>query len=362
MARAVHVDCSEACIMETSDERNRRMSKKMHLLLVLFSTLFVLGMATFIESSAWAKAGGGGSKGSRGSKSFSSPQMPSSPSPGSPGMSTPGRNPLPTSPTQPSGAFLSRSPFMQGLAGGLAGGMIGSLLFGGMGHASPGGVAGGGIGFFEIALLGLLLYLAYRFFNKRRVQNAPVSAYHADGGSPQPGASSSYLQPGTQYGSIPVPAPAPGYGELGRGLDHIQRSDPAFEEDRFKETVQDIFFRSQAGWTNRSLDGLEGILSNEMAAHFRQEFESMKQRGVINHLENIAIRRVELAEAWQEAGKDYITVLITANLLDYVVDARTREVVEGDKLNPVKFQEFWTLCRDIGSSRWQLSAINQVER
>jgi predicted lipid-binding transport protein (Tim44 family) len=336
------------------------MNKKMHLFLV-FSTLFVFGMATVIESSAWARAGGGGSAGNRGSRSFSSPQMPSSPSSGSTGLSTPGRNPSPAGPTQPSGGLLSRSPFMQGLAGGLAGGMIGNLLFGGMGHASPGGVAGGGIGFFEIALLGLLLYLAYRFFKKRRVQNAPASAYYADGGSPQPGVSSSYLQTGTQSGSIPASAPAPGYGEPGRGLDHIKRNDPAFREETFKETVQDLFFRIQAGWTNRSLDGIEGILTYEMATFFRRRFESMGQKGLINRLENIAIRRVELAEAWQEAGKDYVTVLITANLLDYVVDAATRKVVEGDKLNPVKFQELWTLCRDIGSARWQLSAINQVE-
>lgn len=298
--------------------------------------------------------------GSRGSKSFSSPQMPSSPSPSAPGMSAPGRSQVPGSPAQPSGGFFSRSPFMQGLAGGLAGGMIGSLLFGGMGHASPGGVAGGGIGFFEIALLGLLLYLAYRFFKKRRMQNAAVSGYHSDGGSPQVDSYSGYPQTGFPYGS--GPAQEPGYGEPERGLDNIRRYDPAFDEERFKETVQDLFFRIQAGWTNRSLDGIESILTIEMSEFFRQEFESMRQRNVINRLENIAIRKVELAEAWQETGKDYITVLITANLLDYTVDALTREVVDGDKLNPVKFQEFWTFCRDIGSPKWQLSAINQVER
>ncbi len=98
-----------------------------------------------------------------------------------------------------------------------------------------------------------------------------------------------------------------------------------------------------------------------MTELFRQEFDSMRQRGVINRLENIAIRKVELAEAWQEAGTDYITVLITANLLDYTVDATTREVVGGDKLGPVKFQEHWTFCRDVGSPKWQLSAISQVE-
>ena len=337
------------------------MSKKMHLLFV-FSTLFVFGMVTVIESSAWARAGGGGSAGNRGSKSFSSPQMPSNPSSGSTGLSTPGRNPQPGGPTQPSGGFLSRSPFLQGMAGGLAGGMIGSLLFGATGHASPGGVVPGGIGFFEIALLALLLYLAYRFFRKRRSQNAPLLGYYADEGSPRADAFSVYPRTGTQCGSIPAPAPAPGYGELGRGLDHIKRNDPTFREDAFKETVQDLFFRIQAGWTNRSLDGIESILTHEMATFFRREFESMRQKGLINRLENIAIRKVELAEAWQEAGKDHVTVLITANLLDYVMDAATREVVEGDKLNPVKFQELWTLCRDIGSARWQLSAINQVER
>jgi predicted lipid-binding transport protein (Tim44 family) len=267
---------------------------------------------------------------------------------------------MPGSPAQPSGSFFSRSPFLQGMAGGLAGGMIGSLLFRGTGHASPGGVAGGGIGFIEIALLGLLLYLAYRFFKKRRMQNAAVSGYYADGGSPHPDGYSGYPQTGYQYGSGPALEPASGYGELEQGLDHIRHYDPAFEEDRFKETVQDLFFRIQAGWTNRSLDGIEGIVTHEMADFLRQEFESMKQRGVINRLENIAIRKVELAEAWQEAGKDYITALVTANLLDYTVDATTRKLVDGDKLNPVKFQEFWTFCREIGSSRWQLSAINQV--
>ena len=86
----------------------------------------------------------------------------------------------------------------------------------------------------------------------------------------------------------------------------------------------------------------------------------MKQKGMTNRLENIAVRKVEISEAWQETGKDFVTVLFTANLLDYSVDDKTGQVVEGDKLNPVKFQEFWTFCRDVGGSKWQLSAINQM--
>jgi predicted lipid-binding transport protein (Tim44 family) len=98
-----------------------------------------------------------------------------------------------------------------------------------------------------------------------------------------------------------------------------------------------------------------------MEEYFSGEFTRMKRLRVINRLENIAVRRVEPAEVWQESGRDFITVLFTANLLDYTMDELTGEVVNGDKLNPVKFQEFWTLSREIGDRHWQLSGINQLD-
>ncbi|MHC1742711.1 MAG: Tim44 domain-containing protein [Syntrophobacteraceae bacterium] len=251
---------------------------------------------------------------------------------------------------------------MQGLAGGLAGGMIGSLLFGGMGHASSGGVAGGGIGFFEIVIVALLLYLTYRFFKKRRMRHETAAGYQLDGAAAYQGGEPPSQEWGQQARSSLHQDDALHEGEVRRGLDHITRYDPAFDGEGFKETAQDLFFRIQAGWTNRSIDGIEAILTPEMADFFNGEFASMKQKGIVNHLENIAIRKVELTEAWQETGKDYITILITANLLDYTVDVATREVVEGSKIVPVKFQEFWTFCREVGAPKWQLSAINQVER
>ena len=341
------------------------MKKKVHLILV-FATLFAFAGAMFMETNAWARAGGGGGSGSRGARSFSSPQMPSSPSRVSPGVGSPSQSPLSRNPAQPSGGFFSRSPFLQGMAGGLAGGMLGSLLFGGVGHASPGGHGGGGIGLMDIAILGLIVYLAYRFFRKRRLQNAAAPGYYTTADAPPssvepPYSQTPYSQNVQPYSYGEVPGTPPPYGEVEQGIEQLRRHDPYFDEEKFKETAQDLFFRIQAGWMNRSLEGIENILTREMAEFFQREFESMKQKGIINRLENIAIRRVELTEAWQEPGKDFITVLFTANLLDYTVDAATREVVKGDRLNPVKFQEFWTFCRESGAPGWRLSAISQME-
>jgi predicted lipid-binding transport protein (Tim44 family) len=322
--------------------------------------MVVFAATILLECAAWARAGGGGSMGSRGSRSFSTPSMPSSPSPGSPpsgsgsGMSMPPRQPS-------TGGTFSRSPFMQGLAGGLAGGMLGSLLFGGIGHASPGGFGGGGIGLLDMLVLGLLVFFLWKFIKRRR-EASPAAAYHRqDDGGYGAAAYSSTEQPGASY-----PAAAGGaygadpYDQIQRGFDQIRQFDPAFNANDLKEMVQDIFFRVQAGWMNRSLDGILDLLTPEMSRYFAGELDGMKQAGKTNRLENIAIRKVEPAEVWQEAGKDFVTVLFTANLLDFTIDDATGQVVEGDRMNPVKFEEFWTFARDIGSSSWQLSAIQQT--
>ncbi|MCE5333949.1 MAG: Tim44 domain-containing protein [Desulfobacteraceae bacterium] len=223
------------------------------------------------------------------------------------------------------------------------------MLFGGFGHASSsgGGFGGSGISLFEIIVIGALIYFGMKWFRRRRAEQQ--ASYYEDTSAGQQ----------QQYFGQPAYAP-PEPDELERGLDEIRRYDASFNVETFKETVEDMFFRIQAAWMNRNLSGAEQLLSPEMTAYFLSEFSKMKQQGQTNRLENIAVRKVEPSEAWQESGQDYITVLFTANLLDYTVNDQTGEVVSGDKLNPVKFQEFWTFCRDIGGTQWQLSGINQM--
>lgn len=329
------------------------MKKKGLYLAVLFSVIFLFGIATVLESSAWARAGGGSSSGSRGSRSFSSPSAPPSrpspsPSPSSPSPSSPYRAPGAPPPSAPSG-----SPFWQGMAGGVAGGLIGNMLFGGRGYAGPGYGGGGGYGgpgLLDLLIIGVGIYFLMKYLKRRREQRADSYFYGESAMSPQ----QPYYGGGQQEYAPPM-------DEVTQGFEELKRFDPGFTEERFKETAEDLFFRIQAGWMNRSLDGIEGLLAPEMKSFFAGEFTRLKQSGRINKLENIAVRKVEPSEVWQEAGKDFVTVLFTANLLDYTVDDKTGRVVEGDKLNPVKFQEFWTFCRDIGTQQWQLTAINQVD-
>jgi predicted lipid-binding transport protein (Tim44 family) len=123
----------------------------------------------------------------------------------------------------------------------------------------------------------------------------------------------------------------------------------------------DHFFKIQGAWANRDMSGVNNLLIEEMSGIIQGDAEKLKSERKMNRLENIAVRSVEMLEAWQESGRDYITVRFYANLLDYTVDESTGQVVSGSKTEPVKFEEYWTFTRPVGNNSWKLSAINQAE-
>ena len=92
----------------------------------------------------------------------------------------------------------------------------------------------------------------------------------------------------------------------------------------------------------------------------RPDCDRLRGQGRINRLDNIAVRSVTVTEAWQESGQDYVTAHFLANLLDYTVDEASGQVVEGNRTEPVKFEEYWTFVRPVGPNAWKLSAIQQA--
>ncbi len=308
--------------------------------LMVFSLFFFVTYV--LELDAYARAGGGRSSGSRGSRSYSSPKSPSS-SPSSPSRQAA------TAPSAP--APSSGGGFMRGMAGGLVGGMIGGMLFRSLGFGSGDGIGGGGIGLFEIVLIGVILYGIWWYIKKRRreAEAAASPAAYRTMSMPEP------PQPlfGPAYGQQPTGEP------LDKETGHIRQMDSSFDEQKFKDQSMDAFFKVQGAWANRDMSSIRKVLTDEMYRILQSDADELRGKKQINRLENIAVRNVEISEVWQEAGKDFITVRFTANLLDYTTDEATGAVVSGSKTEPVKFEEFWTFARPVGSNPWQLSAINQ---
>jgi predicted lipid-binding transport protein (Tim44 family) len=237
--------------------------------------------------------------------------------------------------------------------GGMMGGILGGMLFRSLGFGGDlGAEGGGGIGLFEILLIGALLFGVYWFIKRRRQAAAASAYYQSSMGTTEPSYQTSYGQGYEQQRGEEW--------DLEKGLSYIRQMDSSFDEKKFQDGCMDQFFKIQGAWANRDMSGVRSLLTEEMSRVIQSDAEKLKSERKMNKLENIAVRSVDIVEAWQESGKDYITVKFYANLLDYTVVESTGQVVSGSKTEPVKFEEYWTFTRPVGNNPWQLSAINQV--
>ena len=237
------------------------------------------------------------------------------------------------------------SSFMRSMGGAIAGGFIGSMLFSGLAHAGMGGFGGSGIGLIEILLIGGLIYFLVRRFSRR----GQTASYGAGG-----------FSQGDSYGhSWPGSAASPSLDPVADGLKMIADRDPEFDPEWFKEVAQDVFFKIQAGWMRRDLSTFGHLLGTQLLAEYAKHFAEMQEKGELNRLENIAVRSIDIVDAGIDQDEEFVTLLFTANLLDYTVDEASGNVISGDPTEPVKFKEQWTFARRIGEKDWKLEGIKE---
>jgi predicted lipid-binding transport protein (Tim44 family) len=230
---------------------------------------------------------------------------------------------------------------MGGLVGFALGGLLGSMLFGGLGH----GLGGfGGIGLLEILLLGGGAFLLMRVLRSRQA------------GAPAYAGSSAYGSADARSGGAVLEMPA-GQSDLERGLDHIRTMDQSFDPARVVDHARRVYFVVQQAVGMRELAGVREYLTPEMAAVLQAQCDRLRSARRTNRVEQLDLQRVEVTEAWQEGGQDYVTVLIAASMVDYTVDDTSGTVVEGSRTTPVAIEDFWTFTRPVGDHPWRLSAI-----
>ncbi len=253
----------------------------------------------------------------------------------------------------PAGQGARKSGFASGLAGGLLGGALGGMLFGSM----FGMGSGSGMGILPLLLLAGAGYFFYKRFIKPS-SSQPLQGYQPPTNSP--GSIFSDSHSGRINGMPPPPPPESFIGSLESGLAMIRQTDPGFDQNYFVEVASDVFFKIQAGWMRRDLSSYRHLLGDNLAAEYERQLSEMKQQGHINKLESISIRKVEIVAAGKENNEDFITVLFTANLLDYTIDEHSNALIEGNMTEPVKFAEEWSWARPVGTENWRLEGIKVV--
>lgn len=257
----------------------------------------------------------------------------------------------PVTQQQQTGQSQKKTGFGRGLMGGLLGGALGGMLLGSMF-----GMGGSGLGILPLLLLGVVGYFFYKRFAANRSRDTSSGYQPPRPNTPFGGDNNSSPSAFTP----PPPPQAPVQPSLEEGLDLIRIGDPEFDTDHFVEVASDVFFKVQAGWMRRDIASYRHLLGAQLASEYEVQFAEMEAKGELNKLENISIRNVEIVAAGSANGEDFVTVLFTANLLDYTVDDKSGSLLSGSMTEPVKFAEEWTWARPFGTQEWKLEGIKEV--
>jgi predicted lipid-binding transport protein (Tim44 family) len=236
---------------------------------------------------------------------------------------------------------------MMGMVGGfMLGGLLGGLLFGGLG----GGLGSGlGLGLMDLLLVGGGLFLLFRFMKSRR---QPQPAYA--GGAAYAGGGPAVVN-SPSGGGVTMEMPPSAADELERGFAHVRQMDPGFDAARLAADAAETFRAVQTALMAGDMTPVRPQLTTEMFERLQQQCTELRRSGRTNHVERIQIERAEATEAWQERGRDFVTVILAGSLIDYLVDGSG--AVVGGSRTPERFEEFWTLTRPVGPNAWTLTAI-----
>lgn len=294
-------------------------------------SMLVLLLGTFalsIQDAEAARIGGGRSFGSR-------------PAMNQPAQSNAVNRPSATQNQPGAAAAPNRGMFggMGGMLGGLlAGSLLGSLLFGG-------GFSGGG--FMDILLLGIVAFLAFKLFSRKRAASS-ASPASAGAGAPA-GAAAAPSQP-TMFSQASEAASA-GWSKL-QNQPAAQVASPAgvpvpagFDVEEFLRGAKVVYNRLQDSWDKRNLSDIGQFSSPAVMEELRRQFAEDPTPSTTQ----ILMLKANLLGVEEGAGEQRAQVLFEASLRES--NAGMAEDV----------REVWHFVRQVeGDTMWRLDGIQQV--
>ena len=340
-----------------------------------------LGLALVVSLSAMdiadARRAGGGGFGSRGSKTYQAP-APTRTAPNTAAPIERSMTPNTGAQTRPAQGAAAANAAKPGFFNNFGRSMLGGLLVGGLIGMLLGNGLGGMAGFLglilQVALFAGLAMLAMRFFaNRNKTATAAASAGSAStaqnfgqnfGG--QFGKRDAQAQNTNARSSTSVPSAGFGAGAgAGASAAAANMMQPAVEEKPLTVSQEDLehfekmLTEVQTAYGQENYGTLRQLATPEAMSYLAEELGENATNGLRNHVSEVKLLQGDVSEGWSEEGKDYATVAMRYESVDYMADRDTGELAEGESTDISESVEVWTFVRPANGriEDWKLSAI-----
>ncbi len=128
----------------------------------------------------------------------------------------------------------------------------------------------------------------------------------------------------------------------------IAQKDPQFSKERLISWVKEAFITLQMAWTERDCTKFQLFEANALFQQHRAQLQEYIDSGRINVIERLSVSQTYLHKYRETNDTEYLTVYLEARMSDYVIDEKTRNVVQGNPKEEYLMKYFLTLMRQAG--------------
>lgn len=143
----------------------------------------------------------------------------------------------------------------------------------------------------------------------------------------------------------------------------LQPEEPSDTPDPL--AIADLIPKIQAAWSSGDIEELRPLVTPPMLEALADELAANAAKGLVNKVQQVEIKAIEILQSWQAAGMDYTAIRLDWQAIDLMVRLdRTPDnadyIASGDPSTPVTAKEIWTLAR-AEDDDWQLSAVKPAK-
>ena len=116
-----------------------------------------------------------------------------------------------------------------------------------------------------------------------------------------------------------------------QAIDRLRYYDPNFDASVFTSWVKEVYLQLQAAWTKKDWNLVRSLESTSLYSQHSSQLDEHIQAQTTNVLERVYVENVRIKDFISNPdGNDTLIVILSSTLRDYIIEDKTRKVIEGD--------------------------------
>lgn len=140
-------------------------------------------------------------------------------------------------------------------------------------------------------------------------------------------------------------------------IELASQTDELWNLEQINKHTFDVFCKMQKAWETRNLGPVKSIITKELYDELDKKITVMRSENQKNILEEINVNKITLISSvdYKDNSKDAYTAQIDGEMIDYIIDDRTKVIIENTQKSIGGFTDCYEFVRI--NNKWILNKI-----